>query len=168
MEVGAVPSRESLLCLKALNATERIGVNLDGPFRYDGFEIVAANANKLDFPDNHFDTVLCNATLEHHKRFWLSASEMRRVTKPGGLLVIGVPGYHQYRWEARKEHILRRLGLKHDFYSATLTYKVHNAAGDYYRFSEQAIREIFFEGMRDVSVRAILLLPRLIGIGRKP
>jgi hypothetical protein len=39
---------------------------------------------------------------------------------------------------------------------------------DYYRFSEQAVREVFFEGMERVRVRAMMTPPRLIGHGWKP
>jgi hypothetical protein len=39
---------------------------------------------------------------------------------------------------------------------------------DYFRFSEQAVREVFFDGMRRVRVRAILHPPRIIGHGYKP
>ena len=45
------------------------------------------------FDSNWFDLILCSATLEHDKRFWRSVSEMRRVLRPGGLLIISVPGY---------------------------------------------------------------------------
>ena len=35
LEVGAIPSDSSLLCMKSLkNATEKIGINLDGPYEY--------------------------------------------------------------------------------------------------------------------------------------
>ena len=58
---------------------------------------------------------------------------MKRVLKPGGLLIISVPGYVQ--------------DPERDLGRATHTYRVHYRF-DYYRFSEQAVREVFFEGMR--------------------
>ncbi len=72
LEIGAVPSEESLLRLPSLaHATEKIGVSLDGPSRFADFEILAANANDLSrFEDGRFDTVLCNSVLEHDPRFW--------------------------------------------------------------------------------------------------
>lgn len=72
LEVGAIPSDSSLLCMKALaNAKEKIGVNLDGPCEFRDFKIVKGNANSLEcFEDNRFDAVVCNATLEHDKYFW--------------------------------------------------------------------------------------------------
>ncbi len=86
LEVGAVPSQDSLLCLPALaGAKSKVGINLDGPSRYADFEILRADANALTcFADESFDTVLCNSVLEHDKHFWKSLSEMKRVTRPGG------------------------------------------------------------------------------------
>src|SRR5882757_9510429 len=92
LEVGAVPSDLSLLGMKSLqHASSKIGIDLDGPHEYRDFKIVKGNANSMDcFQDNQFDAVLCNAVLEHDKYFWKTLQEIKRVTKPGGLIVIGV------------------------------------------------------------------------------
>lgn len=175
LEVGAVPSDESLLCMKCLqNAREKIGIDLGGPHRYRDFEILKVNANSMDvFEDHRFDTVLCNATLEHDPFFWLTLSEIRRVTRPGGLVVIGVPAYDKLRVEkvvGRLARIpllgrmLNRLGLP----ACTLTLQRHDFPGDYYRFSPQAVREVFFQGMDDVRVLTLMVPPRVIGSGRVP
>lgn len=42
---------------------------------------------------------------------------------------------------------------------------VHDAPGDYYRFSPQAVREVFFRRCRQVEVADLLDPPRLIGTG---
>ena len=88
LEIGAVPSPDSLLLLPALaGATERVGVSLDGPSRCGGFEIVRDDANDLAaFPDARFDTVLCNSVLEHDARFWRTLASIRRVARPGALV----------------------------------------------------------------------------------
>ncbi len=95
LEVGAIPSNKSLLCMKSLGtATEKVGINLDGPHKFKDFKIHKGNANSMNcFEDERFDIVLCNATLEHDKYFWRTIAEIKRVTKPGGLIVIGTPGY---------------------------------------------------------------------------
>jgi SAM-dependent methyltransferase len=47
--------------------------------------------DRLPFPDGAFDVVFCNQVLEHVKEiFWL-VSELARVCKLGGWLIIGVP-----------------------------------------------------------------------------
>jgi SAM-dependent methyltransferase len=119
-----------------------------------GITAVQGNANDMGmFEDESFDLVISNATLEHDKHFWLSVGEMHRVLAPGGLLIIGTPGYVE--------------NPERDRGKATDTYRVHFRF-DYYRFSSQAFREVFFAGMEDVAVQSILHPPRIIGLGFKP
>lgn len=176
LEMGAVPSPNSLLCMKSLkNATEKVGVNINGPQKYRDFNILKGNANFMSFEDNKFDLVLCNGMLEHDKYFWKSIEEMKRVTKPGGLIIIGTPGYVYFRIEKLKSILgkitllkkLKKNQYLNMFFTATITYQVHNSPGDYYRFSAQTFKELFFEGMDDVEIRSIALPPRIIGVGRK-
>lgn len=177
LEVGAIPSNMSLLAMKSLwKATEKTGINLDGPYDFTDFKILKGNSNCMDcFTDEKFDAVLCNATLEHDKYFWKTLAEIKRVTKIGGLVVIGVPGYGLSRMDKLQEAsgrlpILRSLRHKHYldvFFSSTVTFQIHNAPGDYYRFSQQAVREVFFEGMNNVEIRSVMQPPRIIGSGIK-
>jgi SAM-dependent methyltransferase len=169
LEVGAVPRDASLLNMESLRgATGKIGINLKGPHEYKDFSIVRGNANSMTcFQDGQFDTVLCNAMLEHDRFFWKTVSEIRRVTRPGGLIVIGVPGYREFRALECIESFLGRISWveKHANFLCTLTFtfRIHDAPGDYYRFSPQAFREVFFEGMKDVEIRSVMFPPRLIG-----
>ena len=154
LEVGGLMGDDSLLRFPELDGAERYCLNLVDLPSDDKVTAVKGDANDMSgFKSDWFDLVLCCSTLEHDKRFWLSVAEMRRVLRPGGLLVIGVPGYvkDEQRDQGR----------------STLTYRVHYRF-DYYRFSEQAVREIFFEGMERVRVRAMMTPPRLIGHGWKP
>ena len=177
LEVGAIPSDMSLLCLKSLgNATEKVGINLDGPYEYMDFKILKGNANSMEFfEDNRFDVVLCNAVLEHDKYFWRTVGEIKRVARLGGLVVIGTPGYTYLKVEKVKSvikkipgvHHLRSIDFLNMFLSGTITTHIHNAPGDYYRFSPQTFEELFFEGMVDVEVRSLMLPPIIIGVGRK-
>ena len=86
LEIGATPDELSLLNMRALDkVTEKIGIDLDGPYHFNGFVILKGNANAMiDFSDERFDAVLCNAVLEHDKYFWKTIAEIKRVTKPGG------------------------------------------------------------------------------------
>jgi SAM-dependent methyltransferase len=154
LEVGGLMGDDSLLRFPELAGSERYCLNLVELPSDDEIKAVKASANDMSvFKSDFFDLVVCCSTLEHDKRFWLSVAEMKRVTRPGGLLVIGVPGYvkDEQRDQGR----------------STLTYRVHYLF-DYYRFSEQAVREVFFEGMERVRVRAMMTPPRLIGHGWKP
>jgi len=171
LEVGALPAENTLLCMHSLRATEKIGINLDGPYDYNGFKILKGDANHMGcFENDRFDIVLCNALLEHDKYFWKTVEEIKRVTKPGGLVVIGTPGYAYLRGESRVKSYAKRIpGLRHFdlFTAATVTYEIHNFPGDYYRFSPQTFREVFFDGMDAVEIRTIMLPPRIVGAGIK-
>lgn len=168
LEVGATPSANTLLSL--LPKAKRTGLNLDGPHEFDGFEILKGNANLMPLEDNSFDLVLCNAVIEHDPKFWLTLSEIRRVTKPGGRIVIGAPGYRQSLSDKVQGGLKRYLParLRNPLLTSTIVYQVHNEPGDYYRFSEQAFREVIMDGLENVTVTSVMLPPRLIGSGVKP
>jgi SAM-dependent methyltransferase len=155
LEVGGLMGANSLLQFPELEGAERFCLNLVEMSSDDVVTSVTGNANDMKgvFDNDSFDLVLCCSTLEHDKHFWLSVAEMKRVMRPGGLLVIGVPGYvkDEQRDQGR----------------STLTYRVHYAF-DYYRFSEQAVREVFFADMDRVQVKAYMTPPRLLGHGYKP
>jgi hypothetical protein len=53
------------------------------------------------------------------------------------------------------------------FFSTTITFEIHDAPGDYFRFSPQAMKEVFFDQMEDIEIDSVMLPPRLIGVARK-
>lgn len=61
---------------------------------------VVANAHNISSEDNFFDCVCCVEMLEHDEDFFRSITEMKRVLKPGGWLIIATPSigfsYHPY------------------------------------------------------------------------
>lgn len=179
LEVGAVPNEMTLLNLPCLkNLKEKIGINLVGPFSYNDFVIHKCDANKMDlFPDNYFGLVLCNAMLEHDMYFWKTIAEIKRVTKPGGLVMIGTPGFAKDKFQKFKDRFskltwykkLNSIAAFEFFMSSTLTFKVHGGAyGDFYRFSPAAYKEVFFKEFENVSIIKIMQPPRIIGYGIKP
>jgi len=99
------------------------------------------------------------------------------VTASGGLIAIGVPGYagmgpHTFApprslfgWLLS---ILARGTDSDTFQAGTPTLGVHNYPGDFYRFSEQAVREVLMAGLTDTALRTVLNPPRFIAWGRKP
>lgn len=152
LEVGGLMGAKSLLRCPGLGGAERFCLNLRPLPSQRGITAVEGNANDMAmFEDGSFDLVLSNATLEHDKHFWLSVAEMHRVLAPGGLLVIGAPGFIKDEADRGK---------------ATDTYRVHFLF-DYYRFSVQAFSDVFLAGLEDVAVQSILRPPRLIGLGFK-
>ncbi len=172
LEVGAVAADDTLLCMQSVrSAQERIGLNLDGPHTYRGFQILRGDANDMRcFPADRFDTVLCNATLEHDKFFWRTLAEIRRVAKPGALIVIGVPGYTDFNLPAYLRRVTRIPLLGRylqrrfvDLASSTITLHIHNYPGDFYRFSPQAMEQVFLEGLEKIEVCSVMTSPRIIG-----
>lgn len=180
LEIGAVPAEDTLLCLPSLEgARSRVGVNLDGPHRYRGFEILRGDANSLEslpgFGDESFDTVLCNAVLEHDHRFWLTLDEIKRVTRPGGVIGIGVPAFVKLPGERRAARLARWLGrfgvperILDPLRAGTVTLQIHDFPGDFYRFSPRAVAEVFLEGLVQTEVHTVMVPPRVIGFGVKP
>ena len=163
-------------CLAGCEA--KLGLNLAGGRAGGDYEIKQGNANAMtDFTDGQFAAVLCNAVLEHDPFFWMSVAEIRRrVTAAGGLIVIGVPGYAGMGPSTfAPRHSLLSLVLKafergayaDVFQAGTVTLGVHNFPGDFYRFSEQAVREVLMAGLRDIQIRTVLNPPRFIAWGRK-
>ncbi|WP_420472433.1 class I SAM-dependent methyltransferase [Brevundimonas sp. FT23042] len=86
--------------------------------------ITLGDMHNIPFPAGHFDAVICGWTISYSTNPSLAASEMVRVTKPGGVLAIGVEystmgpadekallGYELQEFE----NIGRRLNSTHDF-----------------------------------------------------
>jgi len=61
----------------------------------------------LPIEDNKFDTILCTDVLEHIHDPALLMSEMTRILKPGGKIIIGVPYYYWIH------------GIPHDYHRYT-------------------------------------------------
>lgn len=72
----------------------------------------AISDEKLPYPDASFDVITCMDVLEHLKDEQPALSEMRRVLKPGGLLIVMVPAYG-FLWGQQDEiaHHYRRYTL---------------------------------------------------------
>ena len=158
LEIGA--AAQTLLAISEFRAARRVAFNM----RFDKIspelkqtEMVIGNSNTLDFPDETFDCVLSCSTLEHDKYFWKSIAETRRVLKPGGFFIVGVPIY---------------MTLPTDKEFTTQTYARHGLAynADFYRYSEQAVREVFFEGYSEVTDEIIVRRspnPYIVAAGKK-
>ncbi|MBK0866561.1 methyltransferase domain-containing protein [Saccharopolyspora sp. HNM0986] len=58
---------------------------------------VTGDALALQFPDDHFDHVIASEILEHIPQDWRVMSELVRVVKPGGRVVVTVPRWFPER-----------------------------------------------------------------------
>ncbi|HET6382786.1 MAG TPA: class I SAM-dependent methyltransferase [Armatimonadota bacterium] len=50
-----------------------------------------ASVYEIPYPDDHFDTVLAMGVLEYLDEPWQALAEMKRVARPGGLLLVSFP-----------------------------------------------------------------------------
>jgi SAM-dependent methyltransferase len=168
LEIGVSSSDASLLAMNLLQGQERVGLDLKGS-AYDGFDILEGNGNDMHmFPASHFDLVMCNATFEHDRFFWKTCSEIRRVLRTGGIAIIGAPAFTVE--SGVSPQALATLPFEidpRDARNAALTFRYHGAPLDYYRFSRDAFTDVIFEGYRDVTLKSVLMPPRIIGYGFK-
>jgi SAM-dependent methyltransferase len=63
-----------------------------------GMPLVRASAFALPFGDHTFDCVISSEVIEHIPFDEVLFTEMKRVLRPGGMLVIGTPDYDTIGW----------------------------------------------------------------------
>jgi len=56
-------------------------------------QVADVSSEKLKFQDNQFDIVICLETFEHLKNSYYALTEIQRVLKPKGKLIISIPNY---------------------------------------------------------------------------
>ncbi len=97
LDVGCRNGHQTLLL-------ERMGYRVtpvDIEKSFDRCIIVDAN-KKLPFKDNSYDLIWCSEVIEHLANPAFTASEFRRVLKPGGKMVLTTP--NSYFWLMRPFH----------------------------------------------------------------
>jgi SAM-dependent methyltransferase len=169
LEIGAEPTATTLLALPELAGLQRIGVNIGYPAQMTpwGFRLERMNANDMSgFSSSSFGLVLCNAVLEHDRFFWRTIEEIHRLTRSGGFIVIGTPGYGERPLPS--DVVLDPTRPAEALAEATVTYKLHDAPGDYYRFTEAAMRDVFLRDLEIIDIGSVMIPPRVIGVARKP
>ena len=110
-------------------------------------ELKVGNSNEMTFfKDSMFDCILSCSVFEHDKYFWKSLMEINRVISPGGIFIVGVPIY---------------MKLPTDYKNTTLTYERHGYSynADFYRFSEQTVREVIFESFESYESNLVRRYP---------
>lgn len=113
-----------------------------------GVDVVVNAHDLLGAFGFHFDTILCMNTLEHDDNFWVTLNNINTLLKKGGYLFVVTP---------------------------TFGFPIHRHPKDYYRFGEDAFREVIFKGyellnLTEVHTKNINgkgVNPCLCGFGRK-
>lgn len=107
---------------------------------------IIGDIHHLPLADDSVDAIICLAVLEHVENPILAVSEMKRVLKPGGYLLVYVPFLYYYHAEK-------------GYYA------------DYWRFSEDAVKSLFkdFSSLQSQNVRGALgTWLKLSPLGRWP
>jgi SAM-dependent methyltransferase len=115
---------------------------------YIGFDMcagkgvdVVGNAHNMIFDSEIFDVVISTEMLEHDDKFWFSLSEMGRVLKPNGYLIL----------TARGNGFIK-----------------HNHPSDYYRFMPEAFNVLFkLAGCEVLEIVEDTQYSGVFGIGQK-
>jgi len=85
-------------------AKEVVGVDIskdavgrsNNKYKKDNLKFIEGSTSEIPLPDNHFDLVVSFETIEHHDKHDEMLSEIKRVLKPDGLLVISSPDKKYY------------------------------------------------------------------------
>ena len=85
---------------KHVKAFRRLGLRAMGVDKED----CDLEKDPLPFPDNTFDVVFCKSVLEHIINYEYVITEMKRVLKPDGLMIILIPQCNYYFF-SYPEHI---------------------------------------------------------------
>ena len=104
LEVGAGNGEIAHECAQlglTVTATEINSTLVKGLEKYTHpsfFQVLRANVEKLPFPSDSFDTVLCLHTLEHTQNLHKAIGELKRVTRQR--LIVIVPRQRYFRYTA--------------------------------------------------------------------
>ena len=92
---------------------------------------IIADLSSVPRPSGTYDTIICNAVLEHAEFPDKVMQELRRLLKPTGHLILGVPFIQPYHpapdFRRYSREGMEQLGREHDFQTVVL-YPVHTIA----------------------------------------
>ncbi len=95
----------------------------------------------LDFDDNSFDQICAFEVIEHIKNYEKAVSELLRVLKPGGLLIISTPNKAIYSPDTKKPfHPFHyHEWFLNDFKKILIGFKIQKILGQYFKGSERLL-----------------------------
>lgn len=102
-----------------------------GPYNCDCHQDIEG----MTFPDGTFDAVICLEVLEHVQAPWKAASEIRRVLRPGGKVLVSTPFLTSYHGKGS-------------------TSQAHDSYPDYWRFTHEGLLQLFRD-LRECQVYTV-------------
>lgn len=123
------------------DAKEYTGIDMEAGFGVD--KVLNAHDILKVWKPNTFDIILCLETLEHDNAFWETIEIIKKALKKTGFLIVSTP---------------------------TFGFPLHRYPKDYFRFGEDAYREVIFKGLKILrldEVRDELNNPGICCIGQK-
>jgi ubiquinone/menaquinone biosynthesis C-methylase UbiE len=121
-------------------AVERLG---------NQFQITKADAEQLPFPDASFDRVIAASLFSHVLHPEQVIAELKRVTMPGGRIVISISDEDQIekgiRWT-------KSLGLHGMFFGKS---QVYSTEYHLHHFSLKRVRELAGANLKEISVKRV-------------
>lgn len=71
-------------------------------YGFKNVTLKVVEGEKLPFPKNCFNLIVATETLEHVQDLAITARELKRITKPGGFILVSVPVYLNLRGISKK------------------------------------------------------------------
>ena len=126
---------------------------------------IVGSADKIPFPPETFDSIVCTQVFEHLKYPQKSAMELFRVLKKGGHAVITVPQMNELHEEPHDYFRYTKYGLNVVFQDAGFTIVESHQRGGYYATLAQ-VRIRHWIGIMDLYDRPFIgrVLGKLIGV----
>ncbi len=107
--------------LRYLNRPDSVGMDIkpvEGPYRF-----IQGSIEAIPLPDATFDNVAAMEVIEHVANWQKALSEIKRVTKPGGMIVISTPDCGRV-WDLIWDTWTKSVGhMWHDAHVVTLSSK---------------------------------------------
>lgn len=97
LDIGCGTGETGWTAKRRLEAKEVVGIEYFEPAARAAREkldrVIVGDVEQIDFdfPDNHFDCILCADILEHTKNPWRVLEKLRRVLREDGVLIASIP-----------------------------------------------------------------------------
>jgi len=104
LDVGCGNSPFRHLLDPAVAQYQGVDVAAAADFGYQNPDTVYYDGRVLPFPDASFDAVLCTEVVEHIPDPTETIREIRRVLKPGGLLIVTIPWSARFHYQPYDYH----------------------------------------------------------------